>query len=207
MEQLTGKQKIFLFILGGIAIVIILVYVFTKDSSIEYASFENLYEENTITVQETNNQIIIHIIGEVKNPGIVQLKIGERIVDAIEKAGGTTDDADLSKINLAYKVEDGQKIYIPSTEDEDIIEDMYITKNSGQTGINEKNGEEGSAININTATQTELEQLPGIGPSTSLKIIQYRDENGKFGDVEDIKNVPGIGDAKFDNIKEHICVN
>jgi len=207
LEQLTNKQKIFLFILAGIAIAVILVYVFTKDDSIEYASIENLYEKNVIVADEIETSIIVHIIGEVNNPGIVELMIGQRIADAIEKAGGATNEADLSRVNLAYKVEDGQKICIPSVNCEYFEDNMYITKSSGQTGINEEKEEGGSKININNASQTELEELPGIGPSTSLKIIQYRDENGKFEDIEDIKNVPGIGEAKFENIKESICVN
>ena len=144
---------------------------------------------------------MVHIVGEVKKQGIVEIKEGARIADVIKKAGGETEEADLSKINLAYPVEDGEKIYIPNKNDKEDLE--YITEGIG----NEKvyNNEE-SKININKASQVELETLPGIGPSTALKIIEYREENGKFEQIEDIKNVSGIGDAKFENIKESICV-
>lgn len=207
MEQLTTQQKVFLFIFAGIAIIVIFIYVFTKDNNIDYSNLENLYEQNTVLQEDVKNAIVVHVIGEVVNSGVVELEVGARIIDAIEKCGGVTDEADLTKINLAYKVEDGQRICIPSINDEEFNEEEYITKGSGQTGIIENNTEEGSAININIASQTELEQLSGIGPSTALKIIQYRDENGRFDDIEDIKNVPGIGDAKFESIKESICVN
>ena len=150
-----------------------------------------------------DEEIIVHIIGEVANEGIIKIKKDSRLVDGIEKAGGTTDEADLYKVNLAYQVKDGQKIYIPNINDKEIQE--YITEEPGDSIIIEGK-ENKSKVNINTATQTELETLSGIGPSTALKIINYRKENGEFKQIEDIKNIPGIGEAKFENIKEEICV-
>ena len=127
------------------------------------------------------------------------------MIDAIEVAGGVTEEADISKINLAYVVKDAQKIYIPSIYDEKDIE--YITTENGDNVIIEDNNKrESEMVNINTATQTELETLPGIGPSTALKIINYREDNGKFNSIEEIKQVPGIGDSKFNNIKDMIKV-
>ena len=126
------------------------------------------------------------------------------MIDAIEMAGGTTEEADLSKVNLAYSLSDGQKLNIPNVnekEQEDIVKDE-----PGNNIIIEGNEEKEVKININKATQTEIETLPGIGPSTALKIINYRNEHGKFKNIEDIKNVSGIGDSKFENIKEYICV-
>lgn len=150
-----------------------------------------------------DEEIIVHITGEVANEGIIKIKKDSRLVDVIEKAGGTTEEADLSKVNLAYQVKDGQKIYIPNINDKEIQE--YITEEPGDSIIIEGK-ESKSKVNINTATQTELETLSGIGPSTALKIINYRKENGEFKQIEDIKNIPGIGEAKFENIKEEICV-
>lgn len=150
-----------------------------------------------------DEEIIVHITGEVKNEGIIKMKRDSRLADVIEEAGGTTEEADLSKVNLAYQVKDGQKIHIPNIKDKEIQE--YITEEAGDSIIIEEK-ESKSKVNINTATQTELETLSGIGPSTALKIINYREENGKFKKIEDIKNVPGIGEAKFENIKEEICI-
>ena len=150
-------------------------------------------------------EIVVHITGEVVNEGIIRIKKDSRLVDVIEKAGGTTKEADLSKINLAYQVKDGQKIYIPNMNDKENEIQEYITGGAGNNIIIEEKENE-SKVNINTANQTELETLSGIGPSTALKIINYRNENGEFKKIEDIKDVPGIGESKFENIKENICV-
>ena len=134
------------------------------------------------------------------------LQNGSRIVDVIEAAGGTTIDADLSRVNLAYMVTDGQKIYIPSIYDED--DEIEIIENSSGENIVVDGGtlQMDGIVNINKATQTELETLTGIGPSTALKIIEYRRENGEFRNIEEIMDVPGIGQSKFDAIKNHIKV-
>lgn len=163
-------------------------------------------------VRETNDlegKIIVHITGEVKNTGILVLKEEARIADAIESAGGATEEADLNKINLAYTLKDGQKIYIPNKEDEENIE--YITEGSGNN-VSVENGDESEMkekikININTASQAELEELPGIGEAIASRIIEYREENGAYNKIEDLLNVKGIGDAKFAEIKEYVVVN
>lgn len=175
-------------------------------------------------------KIYIYITGEVNNPGVVILDEGSRIVDAINAAGGTTVKADISKVNLVYVLEDGMKVNIPSKNDLKNNSDFeYITMNSGDGGNddyssknsssgtidssgNDRGGESSDYIkkydivNINTATQTELETLPGIGPSLALKIINHRKENGKFSSIEQIKDVSGIGDAKFENLKNYITI-
>ena len=156
--------------------------------------------------------IIVHITGEVEQWGVIELEQGSRVIDAVNKAGGFTQNADTQKVNLAYELTDGVKVYIPSKNEElenTITTQKYITEDSGENVIMEesdmkKTGD--SLVNINEATQTELETLPGIGPSTALKIIAYRQENGNFSSIEDIKNVSGIGDSKFENIRELICV-
>lgn len=136
-------------------------------------------------------------------------------------AGGAKEDANLSKINLAYQLEDGQKLYVPNINDKEEIE--YITEDVSKNNIvdndgivtdekennkNKTNIESGKKVmvNINKATQSELENLPGIGPAIATRIIEYRKENGKFSSIDDIKNVKGIGDAKYDKIKDSIEV-
>ncbi len=152
-------------------------------------------------------KIYIHITGEVKKPGVVQLNLGDRIIDAIEKAGGETKQADLSQVNLAYKVEDGQKIYIPN-KNEKISEYIWSGNgdNNGDSNLNNKEQKEENKVNINTASQSELDGLPGIGPALAQRIIDFREENGEFKSIEDIQNVKGIGNSKFEDIKEDICV-
>lgn len=213
MINLSKKQ---LCIMGGIALGIILIigyYIYTISSNQpNYEELETIGETVNNQIQEEQEEIIVvHIAGEINKPGIVRIKEGARIADIIEKAEGLTQEADITNINLAYIVEDGQKIIIPNKQDKKEQDSEYIQTESGDTNLQDtlkqqEKGEKLSMININKASQKELEQLPGIGPSTALKIIEYRKENGNFNSVEDIKNVPGIGDAKFDNIKDNISV-
>ena len=174
-------------------------------------------EENNEDISDINN-ICIYITGEINNSGVYYLKEGSRIIDAINLAGGTTNKANISRINLAFVLEDGMKINIPNDNDlKNNPNFEFITSASGdgandeRKNTNEKvtSSEENDKIdvvNINTANQTELETLPGIGPSLALKIIEYREENGKFNTIEDIKNVSGIGESRFNNIKNYIKV-
>ena len=116
----------------------------------------------------------------------------------MEKLGGTTNKADLNKVNLAMKVEDEQHYIIPKIGEEVSEESVEVTNK-------EVSSQESSKININTATIEELDTLPGVGEATANKIVNHRSENGEFKTVEEIKNVNGIGDKKFENIKELIC--
>ncbi len=207
MENLSTKQKILLYTIVAIIILFIVYYVYNKqenqDLTITNEIDSNIEAESSL--QEIN-MIIVHITGAINKQGIVELKQGSRIADAIEKAGGSLETADLDKVNLAYVLEDGQKVYIPKIGDEiEVFE--YITEGSGNNVIiDDEDKRDDTQININKASQTELELLPGIGPSIALKIIEYREENGKFDNIEDIRNVTGIGDSKYNNIKDKICV-
>lgn len=208
--MLENKEKIIIAVIGVILIISLIIYFIDRNGEDEYIEINNeianLTEEEVVEEIEEGEEIILHIIGAVKNPGIVKIKEGSRIVDVIEAAGGITEDADISKINLAYIVEDGQKIFVPSITDEITEETEYVTSESGDNIIVDNNEGENMMVNINKATQTELETLPGIGPAMALRIIEHREENGNFENIEEIKNVKGIGDAKFENIKNNICV-
>lgn len=207
LESLTKKQKIIFFIILFIMVGIIVYYIYTTLYSNHFSYFYensnldtiNLIEDNTneiynIEIQNINT-IVVYVCGAVKESKVISLSKNSRICDAIDAVGGLTNEADLTNINLAYILEDGEKIYIPKKGEE--------TENS-LTFSN--NNLKSNKININKATQTELETIPGIGPSTALKIINYRQTNGKFLRIEDIKNVSGIGEAKFENIKNYISI-
>lgn len=197
-----------------IVVLVILVgfYVFNNRENDNFDN-EEIYVDSSETVEtvsnsvsvETIEKIKIHIIGEVNNPGIYELEIGARIEDAIIAAGGESNDADLNKVNLAYELEDGQKIDIPSIFDE---ENAYIYSDAGTNVLIQQEGETSMSgkINVNKASLEELQQIRGIGPALAEKIIAYREETGKFQTVEDLKNVSGIGDKKYETIKEYIEV-
>lgn len=201
MININKNQIIIAFIVIIICIVIaIYILSLNQQNFNNYEDLEITDTEEIVEEPEEKEKIKVHIAGSVVSEGIVELEEGARVADAIDQAGGTTADANMNQVNLAYKVQDGQKIYIPNINEEEyeITEDM-----EGIQNIYETNSD---IININTATQTELELLPGIGPSTASKIIKYREENGEFKVIDDIKNVSGIGDAKFESIKDQITV-
>ena len=190
-------------------------FIYNKNQTKDDTILEN---DILITNTSTNNNlvenefakdlVVVHITGSVKNPGIVKLSEGSRIEDAIQAAGGLTENADISKVNLAYVLDDGIKIKIPSITDDDIGDEEIINEESGENIIENDttSSKNNKSININKATETELETLPGIGASLASRIVEYRKQNGNFSSIEDIKNVSGIGDSKYLNIKDFITV-
>lgn len=214
MLNLSKKQLIISVAIGGVIIFVVGYYLYYTTSNESYEQIDIISEEkddkNKENVENEQEEIIVvHIAGEVKKPGIVKIKEGARIADIIEEAGGLTEKANITNINLAYIIEDGQKITIPSKEEKvEIEQEGYIQTENGVGIINEEQGvsSKNQVVNINKATKEELQTLQGIGESIAEKIITYRKENGSFKQIEDIKNVPGIGDAKYQNIKDKISV-
>jgi competence protein ComEA len=148
---------------------------------------------------EEKEDIYVHISGEVKNPGVVKLKNGARLYEAVEKAGGITEEGDYDSVNLASVVADQQKVKIGNINDkkgdENFLDDGNVTIQSN------------NMININSANKSELETLPGIGAAIAQKILEYREENNGFKTIDEIKNVNRIGDKTFEMIKNLISVN
>lgn len=195
------KKKGLIIIIGAVIGIFILIKVIDANSQNHNNAQINYKEIITQEEQdEAKDKIIVYITGEVQNEGVIELEYGSRISNAIEKAGGITEEANLKNVNLAYELEDGQKIYIPNVDDSE----SEIIDN-GETGIVE-NEDTNDVININKATEEQLKNLDGIGENLSKSIIEYRDKNGKFTNIEDIMEVPGIGENKFNNIKENIKV-
>lgn len=151
-------------------------------------------EEIKINEQEINNEegkIGVYITGAVKNPGVYYLESGSRIYNLLDICGGINYNADLDKLNLAQKLNDSDKIDVPIKKEQSEEDEVYE--------------EENELVDINNASSEELQRLNGIGEATAKKIIDYREEN-EFEQIEDIMNVPGIGESKFNNIKDYICV-
>jgi len=206
MFNLFNQEKItiiFLLIVIIIAFGIILFRNFNFEENFTINPPVNSLEDNS-TVRIEIPPVIIHITGAVKSPGVYQLKSTDRVIDAVKIAGGAIEEANLDAVNLAAILRDGQKIIIPYriSKNSDVennesiyknIEEMYSSSNTDK-------------ININTANASTLQTLPGIGPVLSERIIEYRNQNGLFGIIDDIKDVSGIGEKKFEGIKELICV-
>ena len=223
MNEFNLKDnKVIIVIICIIIIIFLCVFFYTRSNlENEYTELDNYNmlqnETNIEQEQEDISKIFIHVTGAVNNEGVVEIKEGSRIADAVDAANGFTEDADISQINLAYQLEDGQKIYIPRINDEKIngeekvLQKEYVTDEAGDDIIIEDETsnikrKENEKININTADQSSLEEILGVGKATAQKIIEYRKTNGKFKSIDDIKNVSGIGDSKFENMKEKICV-
>lgn len=159
-------------------------------------------KENKEEPKEMGTGIFVHIDGWIQNPGVYEIKENDRVNTIIEKAGGLKEGASIKSINLAARLSDGDKIYIPNREEEKQIETTEVKRNNTGTVKITKN----SKININKASISELKQITGIGESTANKIIDYRDNVGKFKKIEDIKEVKGIGDSKYESIKDKITI-
>jgi len=156
----------------------------------------------------------VHVAGAVKNPGVYSIPSNSRVLDAIKQAGGATENADLDQINLAAYISDGQKIEVPSFKQDNILSNYkLITEQLEQLDLDKNNSKSKNSVaksdlvNINTADSSELEPLPGIGPTIAKSIVEYRKENGNFETIEDLKNVSRIGDKTFDKLKDLITVD
>ena len=151
-----------------------------------------------------NSKIIIDVAGAVVKPSIVELPVGSRVYEAIDLAGGLTNEADTRYTNLAGVLADGEKLYIPTKKELETAD--VNTSSSNSKNITSYSSSQKSLININSADSNTLQQLTGVGPSTAEKIINYRIENGNFNKIEDLKNVSGIGDKTFEKFKDKITV-
>lgn len=152
----------------------------------------------------TSAPIAVHVIGAVPRPGLYEFAPGARVQNAIDAAGGLLAEANPDALNLAALLEDGQQLDIPYRDGKAPANDTSTYDlPSDATGTPSGTSNE-DLVNINTASLEELDALPGIGPTTAQKILDYREENGPFSSIEDILNVSGIGPATFDEIKDLI---
>lgn len=199
----------------GIACLILLYVFLQQDSSDE----EEVLPITTISQEQTQEvnsnaaaeqiekpiveKIMVDVKGAVQLPGVYELTTEERIIDAIEMAGGYTKDAQSSVVNHAQKLQDEMVIYIPRMDEE-----MEQNFTNGQVVASPATSTDSSSekVDLNSADEAALTTIPGIGPTKAQAIIAYREENGSFQIIEDLKNVSGIGDKTFEKLKEYIVV-
>ncbi|HHY41852.1 MAG TPA: competence protein ComEA [Thermoanaerobacterales bacterium] len=205
MFDFSKREKILL----GLLLVLIISVI-----SISYYAFFRKEPEIAFKLQDVpaipvsaskveTEKIVVHVAGAVKNPGVYTLEVGKRVKDAIEVAGGALPEADLLRLNLAQKLQDEDKLYVPKIGETPEQFEQANETYGATVGISSKSD---GKVNINTADESELIKLPGIGPATAQKIIDYRTANGFFKSIEDIKKVSGIGDKKFEQLKDKIRV-
>ena len=163
------------------------------DSAAEEIVTEGTTAEAADPEEETAASVWVYVCGEVRSPGVYELPEGSRITDAVEAAGGMTEGAAGTYLNLAETVSDGQKIEIPSVEMAQTLEEAAAEGTSG-------------LVNLNRATEAELMTLSGIGESKAKEIIRYRESKGGFQKPEDLMNIPGIKEGVFNKIRDQITV-
>ena len=214
LEKLNIKQKIGLILAALLIVILAFIWLFSiygndppKNEMKKSQESNNEIEFKLGIKEKENKTIMVDISGEIITPGVVKLPEGSRIIDAITAAGGKTEDADLSKVNLAYILDDGVQLYIPRYNEK--LEKEIVQTEPGvgiiQEGINTTSKKD-SKVNINTANKEKLATLPGIGEGTAEKIIEYRSKTGKFKAIDEIKKIPGIGESKFKSLKDKITI-
>ena len=212
--KLGPKEQKVIFVLGGLLLIGLLLLFFrngggTFNFKSEDYAFTVITEGDGLppvaaakdaeTVVEEIKLIEVHVTGAVASPGVYSLEEGSRAYQAVTKAGGSLEEADLEHINLAQPLYDGQQIFVPRKQ-----EANQATGGGDASAGNATSS--GGRININAATQSQLETLPGIGSVKAGQIVKYRQENGYFTSVDDLLNISGIGAKTLDNIKDLISI-
>ena len=220
-------MKKFILILIGISIILGgTIFILYKNSKEEKEEVVDIFKEEEKNIEEETNEqtkeekkeevatVIVDIKGNVNNPGVYEVEEGKRVNDVITMAGGLTENADTSNINLAKIVKDEMTIVIYSKEEvlekyksEVCICDCpYITNDACITETSNEEDNTSNLVNINTASVDELMTLPGLGEAKAKSIIEYRTKNGNFTSIDKITEVSGIGEAIFEKIKDYITV-
>lgn len=195
MKRVTEYRKLLgAFLLVGAVICAGGIYGYAQKDA------ELVLEQGTAPADVETAEITIYVCGAVNHPGVIQLREGARIVEAVQACGGVLPTADTQSVNMAKIVKDGERVRIP--------EQSNVACKGDGPGTPKTVGpmEKKALVNLNTASAEELDQLPGIGPSTAAAIVEFRTQEGMFTSIEDIKKVRGIGEAKFRKLASHVCI-
>ena len=158
----------------------------------------------------TPEPLSIYVNGAVNQPGVYELPFGSRLTDAVAVAGGFSAEAASDLVNLAAPLHDGVQVFVPGVGDSAEVATQLLLQHTQVTTADPSSSGTGTLngkVNLNTATRAELDMLPGVGEATAQKIVTYREDNGRFKMIDDIMNVPGIGEAKFEQMRELIEVD
>lgn len=210
LSRRAGLARVPLPVLACIAVACIVLVVLalvrfvpTETSASQDFEAPTQAEEQAAGEQGSDvRQVGVDVEGAVASPGLYLVSADARVNDAVVAAGGMTPEADRQRVNLAQKVEDGMQVYVPSREEASATSGITAT-GAGQAS---SSGASKGKVNLNTASAEELQTLSGIGPSLSQRIIDYRQANGPFKSVDDLRKVSGIGDTRFKSLKDLVCV-
>ena len=192
------RNKLLFIVMLAVLIVAGSFYSFwQKDSVSESTSSSEAMAKNTSNSEEKSSEIFVYISGAVHKPGVFKAPSNARVFDIVTMAGGLTAEADVAKINLAQSVKDGMHIHV--------VDKALISNDNTMTAGSDK-AKTSNKVNINHANKSELDTLPGVGPALAERIIEYRQTNGSFRDLDELKSVPGIGSSKYEKIKEKISI-
>ncbi len=195
--MVSGLQKRLLLIMALVIIILICsFYSFWQKNTVTTSTSINLPPETVVNTKPKGTEIIVYISGAVNQPGVFKVPAGARAFEAIEIAGGLAPGADRAKINLAQMMKDGMHIHVPGGV-------ATIAGMASGTGDSVQSADK---ISINSATQADFDKLPGIGPALAARIVEYRQTNGAFRDITELKKVPGIGESKFNKLKDKIII-
>ena len=187
----------------GLALMLVGIWQFWPRTNADYIATANqeqkVSDANAQQIAPTQAEIMIDVEGAVNAPGLYMLAADSRVGEAIEAAGGFAADAQPGATNLAQKLSDGEQVFVPT------VEETQGATNAAAKAAMPSSKQDGK-ININTASAEELQELSGVGPALSGRIIDYRESKGRFSSIEDLKEVSGIGETRFENLKDKICV-
>jgi competence protein ComEA len=193
------KNKLLFIVMLAVLIVAGSSYHFWQKNSVhESVSSDEATAKSVPISEERVSEIFVYISGAVYKPGVFKAPTNARVFDIVAMAGGLTPEADTAKINMAQSVKDGMHIHI--------VESMATQNQSNSTAITSNKTRTDNKININSADKSELDGLPGVGPTLAERIIEYRQTNGSFSDIDELKKVPGMGSSKFEKLKEKITI-
>ncbi len=192
------RNKLLFIVMLAVLIVAGSFYSFWQKGSVsDSTSSSEAIAKNPSISEEKSSEIFVYISGAVHKPGVFKAPSNARVFDIVAMAGGLTVEADVAKTNLAQSVKDGMHIHV--VDKPLISNDNTMTAGSGKAKI-------GNKVNINHANKSELDTLPGVGPALAERIIEYRQTNGSFRDIDELKSIPGIGSSKYEKIKEKISI-
>jgi len=159
---------------------------------------------NAEALRRTPQELVVYVSGMVGHPGVLKVNAGARAIDVVNTAGGLLQGADVTKINLAQPVKDGMQIHIPGRPQDPVAAANGYPATPGAQAAAKPSSPQQAKININTASAAELDKLPGVGPALAGRIIEYRNANGSFKAGEELKKVKGLGESKYEKLKDKI---